>query len=89
MKNLSLSLLIFAPLLISSCGPNDAGDEAANLNVNALEGAAETPKIATATIPLLLERNVSNVKFSMCDYLDNKKNNIKNICNHMKSYRII
>ena len=48
MKNLYLSLLIFAPLLIASCGPNDAGDEAADLNVNALEGAVETPKIATA-----------------------------------------
>jgi len=33
MKNLYLSLLIFAPLLITSCGPNEpAGDETANLN---------------------------------------------------------
>jgi|TARA_B110000093_G_scaffold74343_1_gene80809 hypothetical protein len=35
MKNLYLSLLMFAPLLIASCGPNEpAGDETTNLNVD-------------------------------------------------------
>ncbi|MDA1382459.1 MAG: hypothetical protein O3A22_01010 [Bacteroidetes bacterium] len=48
MKNLYLSLLISAPLLIASCGPNEpAGDETTNLNVNALEAVSEPTPVAS------------------------------------------
>ena len=49
MKNLYLSLLIFAPLLTVSCGFNEpAGGETADLNVDALENISETPPMATS-----------------------------------------
>jgi hypothetical protein len=43
MKNLYLFLLIFAPLLIASCGPN----EPANLNVDVLEPVSESTPVAS------------------------------------------
>tara|TARA_B100000768_G_C11251783_1_gene364419 strand:+ start:909 stop:1508 length:600 start_codon:yes stop_codon:yes gene_type:complete len=50
MNNFSLCLLIFAPLLIASCGSNEpSGDETADLNVNATEAVSETPPIAKAS----------------------------------------
>ncbi|MAU75464.1 MAG: hypothetical protein CL831_01170 [Crocinitomicaceae bacterium] len=48
MKNLYLSLLIFAPLLIASCGSTESdGHETAYLIVDAVENVSETPPIAT------------------------------------------
>lgn len=50
MKNLYLSLLIFAPLLIASCGSSEpAGNETADLNLEAIEVVSETPPTATAS----------------------------------------
>jgi hypothetical protein len=43
MKNHYLSLLIFAPLLISSCGPNEPVD----LNVDVLEPVSESTPVAS------------------------------------------
>ena len=43
MKNLYLFLLIFAPLLISSCGPNEPAD----LNVDVLEPVSESTPVAS------------------------------------------